>query len=131
MTDDDGFGFGFGSGEWRSETELHYCPRCGSALEGETVVECPEHGPLSLDHWEVPEDDFLREIFAHADDEEWLEMMFGQDMEGDGSEFDAWLVEEVFGAPPEKLDFEDAQAREQSSGGGVRDRINRLLGRGR
>lgn len=123
MTDDL---FGFGFDDWRDETDLDYCPRCGEALTGEMPVECPEHGPLSIDYWEVPEDEFAQELFAHADDEEWLEMMFGADMEGDGSEFEDEPIEEIFGAPPGEM--EDLGDREQPSGG-VRDRINRLLGR--
>ena len=123
MTDDP-----FDLDEWYDETELDYCPRCGSALEGEFPVECPEHGSVIIDYSEFTDDEFLDEIFAHAGDEEWLEMMFGADVDSDGPLFDEDLIEDIFGATPEEMEREE---REQSSGGGVRDRINRLIGRGR
>lgn len=40
----------------RNETDLSYCPACGSELDtSELPVTCPEHGPVNIDFWESEE----------------------------------------------------------------------------
>ena len=109
-------------GVWLDETELVYCPRCGSELDDGAVVRCPEHGPLSIDYWELDEED----------------VALAEEIEGEFESFGEQLADEFMDAWGEAMDEQadeteaSAQSRKPAGDGQpLRDRINRFIGRDR
>jgi len=127
--------------DMRDETDLDYCPACGSALIGEFPVECPEHGPVNIDFWPSPweggEDAAAAFEDAMAEFNEEMERfneLTGADVEnpfafldGLGNESGEEMSDEEFAH--EALGVDPDAPDEGAEDVGVRDRINRLLGR--
>jgi len=129
-------------GDMRDETDLDYCPACGSALTGEFPVECPEHGPVNIDFWPSPweggEDaaaEFENPMDEFNEEMKRLNELAGVDVEnpfaffddpgnesGEGMSDEEFVTGGWLGVDPDELD-------EGTEDGGVRDRINRLLER--
>lgn len=97
---------------WRDETDLEYCPRCGSELEGTRPVKCPDHGPVSITYQEVPSD------------EELMESLFGDDTGGDTDDDNPFGFLDDLANEIEDPDGQQTNPREN-----VRERITRLFGR--
>lgn len=106
--------------EFRDETDLDYCPRCGVALEGTRPIKCPEHGPVSLTYQEVPSaDETIDELFGDGDD--GLD-----DLENAIEEFREEMSDLDDHDRLADLDGRDENPREN-----MRDRLGRLFGRDR
>ena len=105
----------------RDETDLDHCPRCGSELRGEFPVKCPDHGPVNIDYWTSGWEEDPDQEATSGMTTEWAEF---EDAIGEFKEIAGGIFVPTSGE-------REREQREQSSGGGVRDRINRLLGRGR
>lgn len=136
-------------GGWMDETELVYCPRCGSELSGVISVECPEHGRVSIDYRELGEleDDIFGEPFAGIDDEtverfqtmmdklESMDEMMETKASGNDTPGIPAICELMFGRPPDDDFAEDVRESDESDpedghADTVRDWINRFAGRG-
>lgn len=122
--------------DMRDETDLDYCPACGSELGGEFPVECPEHGPVNIQWWPSPweETEELGEVDETFEEsfeefEEFFELL-GIDLDeylDDGADQEGpFEIEDLPGMDAD--DFKE-EFGEEPEGGGVRDRINRLLRR--
>jgi len=115
--------------DMRDETDLEYCPACGSELGGEFPVECPEHGPVNIQWWpsrweETEKLDEVDETFEESFEEfeELFELL--------GIDLDEALDDEADqDLPGMDVDHLKEEFGRNQRGGGVRDRINRLLGR--